>query len=235
MKWFRLYSELIDDPKQAKMKDKTFRVFILLMCLANELDLDGEINLTTREISWRLRILEKNIAKTISELILLDVLLKTQRGYSFKNWAKRNFRSDNVSSRVRKFREKSETLHETLPDLKCNVIDTEKSNINTLSGSNGNSPKIPYREIIAYLNDKTGKKFHWNTKETQKHIRARWDSGFRLEDFKRVIDIKTLKWKTDPKMCDYLRPETLFGTKFESYLNENNVVRLKTPSWEDAF
>jgi uncharacterized phage protein (TIGR02220 family) len=36
-----------------------------------------------------------------------------------------------------------------------------------------------------------------------------------------VVDIKFEKWGSDPKMVDFLRPETLFGTKMESYLNEN--------------
>ena len=39
-----------------------------------------------------------------------------------------------------------------------------------------------------------------------------------MEDFKAVIDYKVSEWK-GTKMEDYLRPETLFGTKFESYLN----------------
>ena len=41
-----------------------------------------------------------------------------------------------------------------------------------------------------------------------------------LEEFKIVIDKKTKQWLNDEKMCKFLRPETLFGTKFESYLNQ---------------
>ncbi|WP_436665978.1 conserved phage C-terminal domain-containing protein [Lactobacillus acidophilus] len=39
-----------------------------------------------------------------------------------------------------------------------------------------------------------------------------------------MIDVKSKQWLTDQKMKQYLRPETLFGTKFESYLNENEVT-----------
>jgi len=56
-------------------------------------------------------------------------------------------------------------------------------------------------------------------------IKARLNDGYSLDDFKKVIDIKTLKWKSDPKMSDYLRPETLFGNKFESYLNEKIISK----------
>ena len=83
---------------------------------------------------------------------------------------------------------------------------------------NGNENVIEY--VIEYLNNKTGKKFKSNTKPTIKHINARLSEGFTMEHFRTVIDIKVLKWLNNPKMCDYLRPETLFGTKFESYLNE---------------
>ncbi len=60
---------------------------------------------------------------------------------------------------------------------------------------------------------------HINTAKTKDFIKARWNQDFRLEDFKKVIDIKTAEWlNTDSDK--YLRPETLFGSKFEGYLNQ---------------
>jgi uncharacterized phage protein (TIGR02220 family) len=82
--------------------------------------------------------------------------------------------------------------------------------------------------IIEYLNNKTGKNFKTNSKTTLKHINARLSEKYTFEDFKKVIENKTAKWINDPKMVDYLRPETLFGTKFESYLNE--CIEVKIPS-----
>lgn len=78
---------------------------------------------------------------------------------------------------------------------------------------------LPYAAIIDYLNQKTGNNFKSTSKATQKHIKARFNDGFTLEEFKRVIDIKCEEWLKDSKMSTYLRPETLFGTKFEGYLN----------------
>lgn len=75
-------------------------------------------------------------------------------------------------------------------------------------------------EIVNYLNEKTGKHFRHNTDKTKKLIKARIREGFTVYDFKRVIDIKTKQWGKDKKMKIYLRPETLFGSKFEAYLNE---------------
>ena len=79
-------------------------------------------------------------------------------------------------------------------------------------------------EIVNYLNEKSGKKFLPQTKETIKAIEARIREGYVLDDFKKVIDIKCPKWlNTDSE--DYLRPITLFGTKFNYYLNENPTIK----------
>ena len=80
-------------------------------------------------------------------------------------------------------------------------------------------PKYPYKEIIAYLNEKTGKSFRDDSKDTRKHIAARIKEGYTKEDFFKVIDIKVAEW-AGTEMDDYLRPSTLFSTKFEGYLNQ---------------
>lgn len=84
-----------------------------------------------------------------------------------------------------------------------------------------NPTAYPFKEIIEYLNNSSGKNYKYSTRTTQRHIRARFEEGFTLEDFKRVIDWKVSQWLGNEEMERYLRPETLFGTKFESYLNES--------------
>ncbi|MDA1657902.1 conserved phage C-terminal domain-containing protein [Bacillus cereus group sp. TH150LC] len=79
---------------------------------------------------------------------------------------------------------------------------------------------IPYEDIVSYLNEQAGKSFKHKTAKTRSLIKARFKDGFTIDDFKRVIDIKTAQWLKDSHMNQYLRPETLFGTKFEGYLNE---------------
>ncbi|WP_161564247.1 conserved phage C-terminal domain-containing protein [Listeria sp. SHR_NRA_18] len=74
--------------------------------------------------------------------------------------------------------------------------------------------------IVAYLNEKANKNYKTSTKVTRTKIKSRLGEGFTIDDFKKVIDIKTVEWLNDPKMQNFLRPETLFGNKFESYLNQ---------------
>lgn len=73
--------------------------------------------------------------------------------------------------------------------------------------------------VVSYLNEKLGTSYKPTTESTRKLINARLKEGFTLEDFKAVIDAKYAQWGNDPKMAEYLRPSTLFGTKFEGYLN----------------
>ena len=85
------------------------------------------------------------------------------------------------------------------------------------------SEPIPYKEIIDYLNQKTGAHYKASSKANQRLIQARWHEGYTLQDFKTVINNKTFEWQVSPKMWRYMRPATLFGSKFDDYLNANNL------------
>ena len=86
-----------------------------------------------------------------------------------------------------------------------------------------NNNKDIYSRIINYLNIKTGKKYRESTKVTQRLINGRMREGFTEEDFKTVIDKKTMEW-TGTEWERYLTPDTLFSpSKFEKYLNQEEV------------
>lgn len=82
--------------------------------------------------------------------------------------------------------------------------------------------------IIEYLNNKANKKYRPNIPKTVKLIELRLNEGFIIKDFMEVIDKKVKQWKNNPEMNKYIRPETLFGTKFESYLNETNDIEIES-------
>ena len=98
------------------------------------------------------------------------------------------------------------------------------NNVTTLSKKKEKDNNI-YSLVIDYLNKKANTNYRPTTKNTQSFINARLKEGYTVEDFKKVIDSKSKEWlNTDFEK--YLRPATLFGTKFENYLNEANK---KTP------
>lgn len=78
-------------------------------------------------------------------------------------------------------------------------------------------------EVVSYLNEVCGTSYRASTRKTQASISARLREGFSVDDFKLVIDSRNAVWSRDSRMREYLRPETLFGTKFEGYLNAAQV------------
>jgi hypothetical protein len=87
-------------------------------------------------------------------------------------------------------------------------------------------PKVEievYDKIVNFLNDCTGSNYKSNSKVTRTYIDARLNEGYSVDDFIKVISIKATKWQ-NTKFAEFLRPQTLFSNKFESYLNEIIIV-----------
>ena len=128
---------------------------------------------------------------------------------------------------------------EPIPDINTDIntnINTDnniKENIKEIEVSHSAKAEqcdIPYEDIISYLNFKAGTNFRSNTNKTKSLIKARFNEGFTVEEFKVVIDKKCIEWLNNKDMSKYLRPETLFGTKFEGYLNQKNTTKKETKS-----
>ena len=77
-----------------------------------------------------------------------------------------------------------------------------------------------YSRVVRYLNDAAKTNYKTSSRKTRDLIKARLNEGYKYEDFVVVIDKKVNEWASDPKMSKFLRPETLFGSKFEGYLNQ---------------
>ena len=105
-------------------------------------------------------------------------------------------------------------------NTKCLKVKNNMLENNNINNTLLDSEEIPYKDIIDYLNIKAETNYKPTTRKTKDLIKSRFNEGFTLEEFKKVIDNKTREWKYNAEMCKYLRPETLFGTKFESYLNQ---------------
>ena len=98
------------------------------------------------------------------------------------------------------------------------LIEKHNNNINNIY-----NPETT-KKIIDYLNKKLDSNYRYNNKKTIELIKARINQGFTEEDFYKVIDKKINEWN-DTEMATYLRPSTLFGTKFEDYLNQKEVKK----------
>jgi uncharacterized phage protein (TIGR02220 family) len=192
--WVKLYRDLLDDPDWHDLDGDSAKTLIMLWLIASE----DETHIGTlpdiRKLAFRLRIdkkkLEHQIAKLSHWLIQDDITMISGR-----------YQVDAPEGEGEREREGEE----------------RQNNVEKESRLHEN---IPYKEIVDYLNKKAHTHFRHTTVETKRHIKARWNQGFDVSAFKHVIDVKSSQWLTDEKMVAYLRPQTLFGTKFESYLNE---------------
>ena len=125
------------------------------------------------------------------------------------------------AERVRNYRQRVKEKEKTLA-LQCNG-DVTKSNDNKEKEKDKQRIET-IKEIIEYMNNKTGSKYKPSTKTTKDSINARLNEGFTIDDFKSVIDKQYAKWH-NTEWEQYLRPQTLFGTKFESYLNAPSTTK----------
>jgi len=84
------------------------------------------------------------------------------------------------------------------------------------------------KEIVDYMNGKIGSAYKDTALGTVSHINARLSEGYSVEDFKKVIDVKTDEWKDDVVYSKFLRPDTLFSGKFDGYLNQAGMNNKST-------
>ena len=155
----------------------------------------------------------------------MDLIRLTEKGKSWnfiENNSEKNPNFDSNSEKSpSKFGKKSENNSEKNPTNKDTNIQKDINNKNI------------YSEAVEYLNEKAGTKYKSSSKNTTKHIKARINDGYTLEDFKTVIDKKCSEWlNTD--MEKYLCPDTLFGSKFEKYLNQKiNATRINNKNTQN--
>ena len=231
--------------------DAILVIWIRLIALAGKSNADGRI-LVTENIPYTDEMLSVIFSKPLPTVRLalstfeqFHMIERTTQGIFLVNFRKHQnmegLEKIREQNRLRKQRERErKTLHEiplpALPEpqsVTCHVTVTEETREVTQQSKNKIENKdidkkdivrqSPYKEVIEYLNEKAGTNYRYTSKDTQKHIHARCMEGYNLDDFKAVIDKKVSEWKTDPKMIAYIRPSTLFGAKFEGYLNQKST------------
>lgn len=238
--WIKLKTTMFDDEKVRLIQavpesDAILVIWIRLLVLAGKTNDDGLIYIQ-RNMPYTEEMLstlfDKNVntvrlaLQTLASFNMID--LTADGLIAITNWEKHQnvdgmeqIRLKNAE-RNKRYRERKKQL-----ELTDNVISRVTSRDGTDIDKELDIDKdkerdkehIPYSKIIDYLNEKTNKRY----KVTQKWkdlIKARWNEGQREDDFKKVIDVKTQQWINDAKMNRYLSPQTLFGNKFDMYLNE---------------
>lgn len=134
MKWFRFYHEFVDDPKIAMMSDSDQLMWVKALCLASDSNIRGTITLSDEEVCWKLRCTMETWKHAIDKFRAKGMIEHSRDGYIICNWEKRQYKTDDVKSRVSKHRAKKKTSKkaegasvleaETEPKRDCNVTVT---------------------------------------------------------------------------------------------------------------
>lgn len=198
---------------------------------------DGYFYKTYKEWHEELRLsryqIDKSIAK-LKELGLIETALKKANGAPTLHY---KLNTDKLSTWICEkltngFAENSQMeLRKTDKSLTESTTENTTENISMSDKSDA----APYKTIIEYLNNKVNKRFSYKSESNRKLIKARFNEGYKLEDFMKVIDIKTNEWINDDKMKNYLQPSTLFrGSNFDKYLNQE-LPELSNDETDNSF
>ena len=238
IKWIKICTDIFDDEKMLLIEtlpdaDSIIVIWFKLLAFAGKTNNSGVFMMNNRvaytedmlSTIFRRKKSTVNLAfRTFQEFGMVEIINNV---LTIPNWSKhQNF--DKIEKNNEYMREYMREYREKQKQIACKVNSKVNSKVNVSAleenrieeNRNTLSSKLDCTYIINYLNKKTNKNFKANTKATKEHINARAKEGFSEDDFIKVIDIKVKKWADDPKMKDFLRPQTLFSTKFESYLNE---------------
>lgn len=193
---------------------------LVLMALSIFMDMKGICFPSTTSISEAAGLSERSVCTHLENSANAGWIEKTIAGFNGQGWKRHKYQAiipEKVVNEVQYVNDKA------LKDVQyVNDKGTEPHDIKALKEVQSNKTKNntikDIYAVVSYLNEKTGTNYKPTTLKTQAFIKARMAEGYSVENFKTVIDHKCDDWKADPINYKYLRPETLFGTKFESYL-----------------
>ena len=249
VKWVKLSTAMFDDEKIKLIEnmpesDTILIIWIKLLSQAGKTNASGYIYLSANipytdemlsTIFNRPLPVVRLALKTLNDLGMIEI--DENKFIAISNWEKHqnieglNRIREQTRERVARHRERKKLEASTSfeKNKECNVTVT-KSNATEeeleleleleRNKEIVGKPDNAYKIIINYLNKKADRNYRHTTNKTKSLINARMKEGFSIDDFKQVIDIKVAEWSDDKEMNKFIRPTTLFGNKFESYLNQ---------------
>lgn len=255
VKWIKIATDIFDDEKILLIESfpdayAIITVWFKLLCLAGKKNNGGvflmndKIPYTDKMLATIFRMNESTVKLALNAFEQFKMIEIVEGIITIPNWNKhqtldayeRKKERDRLYQEERRAKQRalieksSDESSERTSDVAVSDIDKEEDK------EKDNNIYVPYKEIITYLNEKTGKKLRWDVKSNQKEIKARFNEGYTLDDFKTVIDKKYHEWGRKPTkeelqrgvndMRIYLRPKTLFGSNFDVYLNQEQTEKV---------
>lgn len=257
VKWIKIATDIFDDEKILLIESlpdayAIITVWFKLLCLAGKKNNGGvflmndKIPYTDKMLATIFRMNESTVKLALNAFEQFKMIEIVEGIITIPNWNKHQTLDayERKKERDRLYQEKRRAKQRALIE-KSSDKSSERASYVAVSDIDKEEDKekdnniyVPYKEIISYLNEKTGKKLRWDVKSNQKEIKARFNEGYTLDDFKTVIDKKYNEWGRKPTkeelqrgvkdMRIYLRPKTLFGGNFDDYLNQEQTEKAPT-------
>ena len=207
--------------------DLTERQMIIYFCLYKKCNFENmQVSYTTQQIITDVKIIDLSV-----RIVNAEIKELIKKGHL--KLVKKGTKGNSSVYEIVKNTEKTGNLFVTNTKLKRNLKDsncnasTDDKVTNTKLKRNLNVTTIKDKEkedinnIVLKLNTLASTNYKATTKSTISLVRARLKEGYTVEDFYKVIEFKTKEW-LGTEFEKYLRPTTLFGNKFEDYLNMSN-------------
>lgn len=216
--------KLIIDKKLSQLEEHILGLVISLCKTC------GQCTMSNQTIADIYKVERESVSKTITKLAKKGLIIRTLQSRTSGRVLKSVFSKDIKNTISTIDRSITSASDETITNMSSTSDEPYRQLVTAQSPNKNNIRNNKYnveiKEIIDYLNLKARKNFRSSTAATQSLIKARLNEGFTVEDFKKVIDIKCSEW-LGSDYAQYLRPQTLFGTKFENYLNSIDTVKPK--------
>lgn len=239
IKWIKLTTDMFDNRKIKHLRklpegNNIVLIWVMLLTMAGRCNAGGMIFLTEnipytpKMLADELGFEENTVKLALQALEQLNMVVSEEGFFSISGWQEhQNIEGMDKIREQNRIRKQNQRMRQRLAlEEKGHVMSRDSHETEEDKEKDIEEDKEIYISIIQYLNEKAGTKYKPSSKKTKTCIHARLAEGYSVEDFKTVIDKKCDDWiGTDYEQ--YLRPETLFGTKFESYLNAK-VTRKKS-------
>lgn len=131
-RWFRMYDEMLDDPKVQMLSPELFKTWINLLAVASR---NNGILPTVEKLSFALRVSKHEMQSRIEELVLAELIdIRADKKLEPHNWQQRQWKSDDSAERVRKHRASKQSRNDDVtvtvtPPEADTETDTEADNL----------------------------------------------------------------------------------------------------------
>lgn len=228
VKWIKITTDIFDDEKILLIESlpdayAIIVVWFKLLCLAGKQNNSGvfmmnnQIAYTDKMLATIFRMKETTVQLALQTFEQFGMVEIIDGVITIPNWGKHQ-NMDQLESKKAYMRTYMQEYRAKQKQLTCKA--NGKANVSRADKEEDKEEDKDnlYSQVVSHLNEKAGTFYRATAARTKKVIHARLAEGFTLEDFVTVIDKKSAEWMgTDWEK--FLRPETLFGPKFESYLN----------------